>query len=570
MSFTRLLGVLSFALSISAASLVVHEHRKAAPAGFTSNGAASDKHMLTLRFGLASNNMPGLHEKLLSISTPGSADFRKWLSTDEIKAFVAPTEESVNAFDAFAAANGLTPSVISPFGEWRTLTMPVSQANKLFAAKFTNYTHADLPAPITRTLSISLPSDLAPHIDVVHPSTAFTNPSPRLTPPSIRFHNALKRDATAPAECDTQNPDNDITPACLQALYNIPTTPAAKRDDNALLVTGYVQQWAQIADLQAFLKQFRPDVNANQTFLRLAIDGGTNPQFPNVAGIEADLDVEYAAGIATDIALWFLTVGGFDFPTALLDTTTFLATSPKFPTVVTTSYGDAEENFGPSMATKICDGYAAATARGMSILFASGDGGVSGNHDDGVNCGLFIGVFPASCPWITSVGSTIGFNPEVAVNFTGGGFSNIFPQPSYQTDAVTKYLDALPEDFPGNGIFNATGRGYPDLSLQGWNFLISLDGQVGGVSGTSASSPSVAAMIALVNDQLLAAGKPVLGFLNPFLYANPGAFNDITEGHNSGFSCDADTAAFDCSEGWDPLSGMGTPDYARLLAAAMA
>jgi tripeptidyl-peptidase-1 len=89
----------------------------------------------------------------------------------------------------------------------------------------------------------------------------------------------------------------------------------------------------------------------------------------------------------------------------------------------------------------ICNGYAAATARGVSVLFASGDvsgiappslpahalqGGVNGNHDDGFDCGLFVPVFPASCPYLTSVGSTIGFNPEVAVNFTGGGFSNIF------------------------------------------------------------------------------------------------------------------------------------------------
>jgi tripeptidyl-peptidase-1 len=78
---------------------------------------------------------------------------------------------------------------------------------------------------------------------------------------------------------------------------------------------------------------------------------------------------------------------------------------------------------------------------------------------------------------------------------------------------------------------------YPDVSLQGWNFLIEANGFVGDVSGTSASSPSVAAIIALVNDQLLAAGKPALGFLNPFIYTNPSAFNDITIGHNSGFNC---------------------------------
>ncbi|KAF7295211.1 Family S53 protease-like protein [Mycena indigotica] len=567
MSFPRLFSLLSLVLIVSAGSLVQHEHRKSAPPGFTNKGATADSHSLTLRFGLTSNNIPGLHDKLLSISTPGSPEFRKWLTQDEVKSFVAPSADTVKAFNSFASANGLKTTAVSPFGEWVTVALPVSKANKLFAAKYTNFTHTDLAAPITRTLSISLPSELVGHIDVVHPSTAFTVPETRLGQ-RIRLDRTAKRDATAPTECNTDDPNNSITPACLQALYRIPTT-AATQENNALLVTGYEEQWAEIDDLQAFMKQFRPDYSAgsNQTFLRLAIDGGTNPQFPNSAGIEAQLDIEYTAGVATGVPLQFLTVGGFDFPTALLDTTTFLASDPFPPTVMTTSYGDNEENFGPSLATKICDGYAAATARGISVLFASGDGGVNGGHDDGFDCGLFIPVFPASCPYLTSVGSTIGFSPEVAVNFTGGGFSNVFPQPSYQSEAVAAFFKTIPANSTGD--FNRTGRGYPDMSLQGWNFLITADGTTGDVSGTSASSPSAAAIISLVNDQLIAAGKPPLGFLNPFIYANPSAFNDIKIGHNSGFDCDESTQAFDAAAGWDPLSGMGTPDYERLLAAAL-
>ncbi|KAJ7908380.1 subtilisin-like protein [Mycena leptocephala] len=569
MSFVRLLGILSIALAATARPLVLHEQRRSAPPGFTSQGPAADSHTITLRFALASNNLPGLQEKLLDISTPGRAEFRQWLSQDEVKSFVAPSTDAVNAFNAFTSANGLKSSVISPYGEWVSVSLPVSKANQLFGAKFTNFTHTDLPAPIIRTLSVSLPSELANFVQVVHPTTAFTTPKARLGQ-SIRIDIPnRRRDATAPAECDTSNPNNSITPACLLALYNIPSTPATQQT-NALLVTGYEDEWAEIDDLQAFMKQFRPDLpsGANQTFLRLAIDGGTNPQFPNSAGTEAQLDIEYTAGVASNVPLQFLTVGGFDFPTALLDTTTFIAGSPQPPTVMTTSYGDLESNFGPSLATSICNGYAAATARGVSVLFASGDGGVNGNHDDGFDCGLFVPVFPASCPYLTSVGSTIGFKPEVAVNFTGGGFSNVFSTPDYQADAVAAFFKTLPANFTGD--FNRTGRGYPDVSLQGWNFLIEADGFVGDVSGTSASSPSVAAIIALVNDQLLAAGKPALGFLNPFIYANPSAFNDITIGHNSGFSCPENSAAFDAAEGWDPLSGLGTPDYQRLLAAALA
>ncbi|KAJ7302738.1 subtilisin-like protein [Mycena albidolilacea] len=569
MSFVRLLGILSIALAATARPLVLHEQRRSAPPGFTSQGPAADSHTITLRFALASNNLPGLQEKLLDISTPGRAEFRQWLSQDEVKSFVAPSTDAVNAFNAFTSANGLKSSVTSPYGEWVSVSLPVSKANQLFGAKFTNFTHADLPAPIIRTLSVSLPSELANFVQVVHPTTAFTTPKARLGQ-SIRIDIPnRRRDATAPAECDTSNPNNSITPACLLALYNIPSTPATQQT-NALLVSGYEDEWAEIDDLQAFMKQFRPDLpsGANQTFLRLAIDGGTNPQFPNSAGTEAQLDIEYTAGVASNVPLQFLTVGGFDFPTALLDTATFIAGSPQPPTVMTTSYGDLESNFGPSLATSICNGYAAATARGVSVLFASGDGGVNGNHDDGFDCGLFVPVFPASCPYLTSVGSTIGFNPEVAVNFTGGGFSNVFSTPEYQADAVAAFLKTLPANFTGD--FNRTGRGYPDVSLQGWNFLIEANGFVGDVSGTSASSPSVAAIIALVNDQLLAAGKPALGFLNPFIYANPSAFNDITIGHNSGFSCPENSAAFDAAEGWDPLSGLGTPDYQRLLAEALA
>ncbi|KAJ7742248.1 Pro-kumamolisin, activation domain-containing protein, partial [Mycena metata] len=369
MSFVRLLGILSIAHAAAASPLVLHEHRRVAPLGFTSQGPAPDSHTITLRFALASNNLPGLQEKLLDISTPGSASFRQWLSQDEVKSFVAPSTDALNAFNAFTSANGLKSSVISPYGEWVSVTLPVSKANQLFGAKFTNFTHTDLPGPIIRTLSVSLPSELANFVHVVHPTTAFTTRSARLAQ-SIRIDVPnRRRDATAPAHCDTSNPNNSITPACLQALYNIPSTPATQQN-NALLVTGYENQWAC-----GFMKQFRPDLpsGANQTFLRLAIDGGTNPQFPNSGSAEAQLDIEYSAGVATNVPLQFLSVGDSDFPTALLKTIAFIAGSPHPPTVMTTSYGDLESNFGPSLATSICNGYAAAAARGISVLFASGD-----------------------------------------------------------------------------------------------------------------------------------------------------------------------------------------------------
>ena len=88
-----------------------------------------------------------------------------------------------------------------------------------------------------------------------------------------------------------------------------------------------------------------------------------------------------------------------------------------------------------------------------------------------------------------------------------------------------------------------------------------INNQTKGVGGTSASSPTVAGLFSLINDARIAAGKPPMGFANPFIYQNAAAFTDITQGDNTGWQCD---------EGWDPVTGLGTPKFDRLLAAAMA
>ncbi|KAJ7631791.1 hypothetical protein B0H17DRAFT_910348, partial [Mycena rosella] len=79
-------------------------------------------------------------------------------------------------------------------------------------------------------------------------------------------------------------------------------------------------------------------------------------------------------------------------------------------------------------------------------------------------------------------------------------------------------------------------RGYPDVAIQGWLFKIVRGGNVSFAGGTSASSPTFASIIALINDRLIAARKEAsLGFLSGFLYSNAStAFTDITTGHNSG------------------------------------
>ena len=70
-----------------------------------------------------------------------------------------------------------------------------------------------------------------------------------------------------------------------------------------------------------------------------------------------------------------------------------------------------------------------------------------------------------------------------------------------------------------------------------------MEGSFSGVDGTSAATPVTAAVFAKLNDIRFKAGKPSLGFLNPFIYKNSKAFNDVTTGCNNGGSKYGFTAA---------------------------
>lgn len=146
--------------------------------------------------------------------------------------------------------------------------------------------------------------------------------------------------------------------------------------------------------------------------------------------------------------------------------------------------------------------------------------------------------------------------------YSGGGFSNVFELPSYQCSAVTDYLTNYPPPYSSD-IYNNSGvsRAYPDVSAVGLKLPTVYLNKAYGVGGTSASTPIVASLVTLLNEARIAAGKGPIGFLNPVFYANPGAFNDITSGGNPGCGTDG----FNATPGWDPVTGLGTPNYPKLL-----
>lgn len=128
------------------------------------------------------------------------------------------------------------------------------------------------------------------------------------------------------------------------------------------------------------------------------------------------------------------------------------------------------------------------------------------------------------------------------------------------------------------GIYNRAGRGYPDVSANGLHGVVVVNGREGTSGGTSQSSPIFAALITRIINERIKAGKstPALGFLNPILYQNPGMFNDITSGdqHMGGPYGDSSPSAcgnigFSAVPGWDPVTGLGTPNYPKMLSVFM-
>ena len=197
---------------------------------------------------------------------------------------------------------------------------------------------------------------------------------------------------------------------------------------------------------------------------------------------------------------------------------------------------------------------------------------------------------------------------------SGGGYSQKISKPSWQVGVSGSY------------------RGVPDLSAAGHAFVVDIGGRLTPWDGTSASCPVVAGMISLINAALKKAGTSFgsessgeceantggtcfffpchasrgqtscthhrclcepgfcavggkcvpqsaptpapapsgrsVGFINPILYSNPGAFNDITQGDNnctsSGKMC---CAGYSAGPGWDAVTGMGSPKFEALKAA---
>ncbi|KAK4205003.1 putative Tripeptidyl-peptidase precursor [Triangularia verruculosa] len=399
------------------------------------------------------------------------------------------------------------------------------------------------------------------------------------------------------------------SPRCIKQLYNITYPPynpsTAPRSPSNFGVAGFLEQWILHTDVTSFLSQYQPNhlsPTATPTgpynFTVELINGGINPQHsPSNAGIEASLDVEYAMALGYPTNVIYYVTGGrgtklspssgnplppletdnepyLEFLTALL-----AKSDPDLPHVLSISYADDEFSVPLPYAHRVCDLFAALAARGVSTFVATGDGGAAGTGQ--TRClisspspqKMYIPTFPASCPYVTAVGAVDNVAPPfVGESFSAGGFSNYFSRPAFQDDVVIPYLSSLLTK--NSTLFNATGRATPDISAIGSGFQIIMAGEMTEVLGTSASTPVVAAMVALVNDARMRAGKPSLGWLNPILYSEKvkAVLRDVTEGESYGclFPDGSTSPGWPAVPGYDCITGLGAVrQFDELMAALL-
>jgi len=432
----------------------------------------------------------------------------------------------------FARENHLTVVEVSPAR--RTVVLQGTAANMAgaFEAQLHRYEYQG-HSYRARTGGIKLPSDLVSSVEAV---LGLDNR------PQAKSHCRVCTKAQASTGIS-------YTPRQVAELYQFPLDVTGMGQTVGILELGGGYHATDLKNYFSSLGVQEPKV------IGVSVDKAKNaPTNPNSSDAEVLLDIEVVGAVApaSTIVVYFAPNTDQGFQDAL---TTAIHDSTNNPSVISISWGGAESTWTSQAMTAFDSAAEDAAALGVTICAASGDDGSS----DGVSDGANHVDFPASSPHILACGGTTLNSSNGAITSetvwndgsqggaTGGGYSTQFPLPSWQSSAGIQ-----PPSGGGRGVPDVCGDADPET---GYNILV--DGSKEVIGGTSAVAPLWSGLIALLNQKL---GKP-LGFLQPQLYPLPksgNTFHDITVGSNGAYSA---------GPGWDPASGLGSPEGENLLAA---
>jgi tripeptidyl-peptidase-1 len=524
---------------------VIHPPQ-AVPAGWEMTGENADiTGRMDMLVGLRRNNLDKMQQVFEESSTPGAKGYLQHLSWKEMGDMVRPSEEAIGAVIGMLAKSGATGISVAPHGDYIKASVPMHELETLTSSSFQMYEQKATGLRLPRLAGgVKLPATVAKHVETFTGAHGF----PLDASPSLGNASA----------------NGDVTPAVINKAYGIDPKSVKRSGKTNIQAIGQFQgQYVSPSDLSKFCKQY--DATADCSISKfIGKNEGSRP------GVESMLDVEYITGVAQGVPTWVYSYPSFNFCADLLTWASDVASESEHPNVVSLSYGSQKIGFCDSTTVKrLSEDVQKLGTMGITVVIASGDDGSGGNSRQGSNNGKLSPSFPASIPYALAVGSTFfdsGLSGEemATTQFgSGGGFSYDYDMPSYQADAVKAYLAKKPEI--GSSEYAPNGRASPDVSLLGEKFaVITGSGQTIAVGGTSASTPSWGGIISLLNEECLSAsgGSKTLGFINPLLYKNADAFNDITKGNNAiGYNS---KSGWKCTEGWDAATGLGTPNFEKL------
>lgn len=560
---------------------------------------------------------------LEAISDPGSDKFGQYLKPTEAADLFTPPVERVREVARWLNDSGVARSRMRLSLDLAHIGFdaPAEEAEALFEAEFHAFSSDDRVDVASEKYTV--PSRLSEYIDFVIPAANGGSAAPAV-PDSVEVElpeeASLRTRQAADIDCFQY-----MTPHCLRKLYNIDdgegVTP---HPDNSFgFFTPSYSTWLS-DDMEAFFNRLEPRLSGEEPIV-MPINGGYRFFDSDLINfnLEPHLDYQYGMAIAYPQPVVNIQVGdmyqigNLNTMLAAFDKDYCTALDPEFdpifpsegeggynssdcgthtpPRVIGIAYAWNEAQFSDAYVRRQCLEFLKLGLQGVTVLTGSADRGTADQlgtcvdpetGEDGAQEGHFSAVFPASCPWVTAVGATqlkstgdetwdedTPFPGEESLDFngttSGGGFSRAFPAPWYQSAQTGGYVDkGNAQELGESGYFDTGGRGYPDMAALGLNYLIRTNGAFRAVRGTSASVPLVAGMFAKINQARLEAGKGTVGFVNPVMYAlGKKAMRDVTVGANSGCGVEE---AFEAAEGWDAVTGLGSPDYAKLLDLYMA
>ena len=508
-------------------------------------------------FVIKQNNLDVIEKTLLEVSNPRSATYGDYLTFEQVGELTRNDAGTKAVLDVLKQ-HGAFITKQTPYGQYIKARSTVGVWEELLGTTFHRFHNSMTNQTVNRALDVSIPEELAAHVTAVFGTVQF----PLALAPRRAVHKL------------EIGPSDEITPDVLNSYYNIPTNTGASSVSQALFES--LGQYFSPSDLS----QFQTTYDLPQQPIAEVIGGHESDSQctdnPNNCA-EANLDVQYMMAVSqvTPTTYWYDDSQLAPFTDWIMQ----VASDATPPLINSISYGSVEDALPTSVPQVFNTEAMKLGTMGVSIFVSSGDDGVANfqARNNPKECGYHPS-FPASSPYVTAVGATQGPESDLeeiacqsnegGVITTGGGFSTIFDAPSYQTSAISNYFDSLSRSQTPVSGYATSGRGYPDISAAGYNYVVVIGGEEYGVSGTSASSPVVAGMASLVN----AIRSTPVGFLNPVLYASDADFfNDVTSGVNdctAGLVCCDE--GFSATSGWDPLTGHGSLNVQKFIDYMMA